>query len=111
MFGSNVIVKSPGRRPGKLNKHITTGTFLRFGGHDRNIIFYDNKTRQTRSARHPEFDESHYYDSNRPPYAQKLRDIYNTQIEQKLAEQELQQQSVLPNQTTTPPHYQIIMIL
>ena len=65
---------------------------MRYGGHDRNIIFYDNRTRQTRCARHLDFDESHYYDSKRPPYAQKLRNIYNAQIEQQTAEKDLQQQ-------------------
>ena len=89
MFGSNVIVKSPDYQPGKPNKRIITSTFLQFRSHNCNIILYDNKTRQTQSARHLEFDESHYYDSNCPPHAQKLRDIYNTQIEQKLAKQEI----------------------
>ena len=42
VFGTNVIVKSPGRRPSKLNKHITTGIFISYGGHDRNVIFCDN---------------------------------------------------------------------
>ena len=101
VFGSNVIGKSPGHNPGKFNKHITTGIFLRYGGHDHNVIFYDIKTCQTRSAQHLDFNSSNYYDSQHPLYAQKLCDIYNTQVEQQTEERELQQQSVLPNITPT----------
>ena len=46
VFGSRVIVKNQGDQLGKLNKHITIGTFLCFGGSKCNIIFYNNKTHQ-----------------------------------------------------------------
>ena len=83
VFGSCVIVKNQGDCPGKLNQHITIGTFLRFVGNKSNIIFYDNKTHQTQSAQHLEFNETHYHYSNQPPCANCLKNIATAQAEQK----------------------------
>ena len=69
VFGRNIIMEFSGRRPEKLNKNIATGIFLWCIGHNRDILFYDNRTCQTWSVQHLEFDESHYYDSQRLPYA------------------------------------------
>ena len=49
VFGSCVVVKKQGKRPGKLNHHISTGFFLRFGSNPRNIVYFDEKT-QTRET-------------------------------------------------------------
>ena len=78
-----VIVKNQGDWPGKLNKHITIGTFLRFGGNKRNVIFHDNSTHQTQSACHLEFDETHCHCTDGPPHAQKLNDIASAQADAK----------------------------
>lgn len=76
--------------------------FLWYGGHPQIIIFYDNKSRQTRSVCHIEFDESHYYNSSRPLYAQKMYNIYHTQTEQASMEQQTTQQCLISTATPTP---------
>lgn len=88
VFGSQVIIKNQGHRPGKLNKHVTIGTFLCFGGNKCNIIFYNNTTHQTQLAHHLEFDETHYHYhySNCPPYTNRLKNIATAQAEQKYHE-------------------------
>ena len=70
VFGSRVIVKRQGKRPGKLNKHLNTGFFLCFGSNPCNIVYFDEKTQNERQAKHLEFDEAHYAYSHRPLYAQ-----------------------------------------
>ena len=80
IFGTKVIVKDKNIRNGKLTDNVIIGLFLRFTGTDRNIIFFDTKTNQTRSARHVEYDETHYHDKNPPPYAQRLQNLVQTEI-------------------------------
>ena len=63
-----------------MTDNIVIGLFLRFTGTDRNIIFFDTKTNQTRSARHVEYDETHYHDNNTPPYAKRLQNLVQTEL-------------------------------
>ena len=78
-----MIVKDKDKRFGKLNDNCSIGIFLRYTGTDRNIVFYDTTTHQTRQARHVEFDETYFHENKAPPYAQKLKAIAETAIANK----------------------------
>ena len=83
VFGSLVTVKNPGDRPTKIDDadvHTSSGIFLGFTGTDRNIIFEDCITKEIKTARHAVFDEAHYSKDLRPPYAQKLLDIAESNL-------------------------------
>ena len=72
VFGSRIIVKNPGQCSGKLNCHISEGSFLHYAGTNRNIHYFDHLTQNKRAARHVKFDETHYHYNAHPPYATKL---------------------------------------
>ena len=80
VFGTKVIIKDKNIRNGKLTDNVIIGIFLRFTGIDRNILFFNTKTNQTHSARHVEYDETHYHDKNPPRYAQCLQNLVQTEI-------------------------------
>ena len=74
MFGAHVTVRRSGIRPTKLDPHFYTGRFLRFGATTKNIIYYDERTKREKVARHCSMDELHYTSeaSKRPPPWQML---------------------------------------
>ena len=80
VFGSRVIVKEKDERNGKLSDNCVIGIFLRYTGTDRNIYFYDTKTHQTREARHVEYDETYFHEASAPPYAQRLKNMVQTEL-------------------------------
>ena len=59
-FGSHVTVRKSGNRPTKTDPHFYDGRFLRFGATERNIVYYDTKTKRDKVARHCAVDEFHY---------------------------------------------------
>ena len=69
MFGAHVTVRRSGFRPTKLDPHFYTGRFLRFGATAKNIVYYDERTKREKVARHCTMDELHYTSpvSKRPP--------------------------------------------
>jgi hypothetical protein len=87
MFGAHVTVRRSGMRPTKLDPHFYTGRFLRFGATIKNLIYYDERTKREKVARHCTMDELHYASpvASRPPLA---NDIIT---------------SILPPQQSTPP--------
>ena len=83
VFGSLVTVKNPGDRPTKIDDkdvHTSSGVFLGFTATDRNIIFEDCITKKIKIARHAVFDEAHYSKDFRPPYAQQLIDLAESNL-------------------------------
>jgi dUTP pyrophosphatase len=60
VFGSPVIVRLPGRRQGKLDKHTTSGIFLGYTATSTNIYYRDNHTKRIKLATHVTFDEAGY---------------------------------------------------
>ena len=75
-FGSHVSVRRSGNRPTKADPHYYDGRFLRFGATERNIVYFDTKTKRDKLARHCAVDEFHYSTpaSQRPHGAQTLLD-------------------------------------
>ena len=75
-FGAHVTVRRSGHRPTKTDPHFYDGRFLRFGATERNIIYFDTKTKRDKIARHCALDEFHYgaQRSERPHGAQTLLD-------------------------------------
>ena len=69
VFGAAVRVRKPGRRPTKLSNHTYSGRFLEFVGTDKNIKYYDVKTKRIKIATHVVFDEAHFSSTNKPPGA------------------------------------------
>ena len=75
-FGAHVTVRRSGHRPTKADPHFYDGRFLRFGATERNIVYFDTKTKRDKLARHCAVDEFHYSTptSARPHGAQALLD-------------------------------------
>ena len=75
-FEAHVSVRRSGNRPTKTDPHFYDGRFLRFGATERNIVYFDTKTKQDKIARHCAVDEFHYStpSSERPHGAQTLLD-------------------------------------
>lgn len=49
-LGSRVIVKRSGQRPTKADPHFYDGRFLRFGGTEKNVVYFDKHTQATRKS-------------------------------------------------------------
>ena len=60
MFGAHVTVRRSGIRPTKLDPHFYTGRFRRFGATAKNLVYYDERTKREKVARHCSMDELHY---------------------------------------------------
>ena len=60
MFGAHVTVRRSGSRPTKLDPHFYTERFLRFGATTKNLVYYDDRTKREKVARHCTMDELHY---------------------------------------------------
>ena len=108
VFGTRVIVKDKEKRVGKLSDNCSIGIFLRFTGTDRNIVFYDTTTHQTRQARHVDFDETYFHESKAPPYAQKLKTIAETAIANKEIEDMLMKnddKKIIHQSNTSQSHH------
>ena len=73
-FGAHVIVKRSGPRPTKADPHYYDGYFLRFAATEKNIVYWDCKTKREKLARHCTVDEFHFGSKTRPPFAQKVID-------------------------------------
>ena len=69
VFGAAVRVRKPGKRPTKLSNHTYYGRFLEFVGTDKNVKYYDVKTKRIKIATHVVFDEAHFSTSDKPPGA------------------------------------------
>ena len=74
-FGAHVIVKRSGPRPTKADPHYYDGNFLRFAATEKNIVYWDRKTKREKLARHCTIDEFHFGSKTRPPFAQNVIDL------------------------------------
>ena len=69
IFGCPVRVRKPGFRSSKLSNHTYPGRFLEFVGTDKNIRYYDTKTKRVKIASHVVFDETQYSIKDKSPGA------------------------------------------
>ena len=69
IFGAPVVTKRTGRRSSKLSDHTFTGFFLEFVGTDRNIRYYDPKSKRLKIATHAIFDEGSFTITDKTPGA------------------------------------------
>lgn len=60
IFGCPIFARLPGKRPAKLDYHVTTGIFLGFTSTMKNIYYQDNATKRVKIATHVTFDEVGY---------------------------------------------------
>ena len=58
IWGCPVVVKTPGKRPAKLDHNTTSGIFLGYTATDHNIYYQDAKTKRIKIAPHVQFDEA-----------------------------------------------------
>jgi hypothetical protein len=58
IFGCPVVVRNLGKRPHKLDMHMSTGAFLGYTATDKNIIYIDKQTHRIKTATHCTFDEA-----------------------------------------------------
>jgi hypothetical protein len=99
VFGCHVTVKTSGQRDYKIDpSNTTTGIYLGHPAASRNIIYEDKTTGWLHTARHILFDEAHFSSDNRPPYAQNLMEIAETD----LAIKDMSHSLPMSPQPTTP---------
>jgi hypothetical protein len=75
VFGSNVYIRPPGRRPSKLEPHAIQGRFLGYTSTLKQIYYLENNTNKIKIAAHARFDEgmSSVPLDQLPPFATQLR--------------------------------------
>jgi len=56
IFGSRIFVKKLGKRPAKLDHHISNGTFISYTATTTNIYYIDDKTNNVKNGTHALFD-------------------------------------------------------
>jgi deoxyuridine 5'-triphosphate nucleotidohydrolase len=59
IFGSKVYARNPGKRPFKLDHHVSQGFFLGYTATDKNIIYIDKRTGTIKVTTHVIYDEAH----------------------------------------------------
>ena len=75
VFGAKVHIKKSGRRNAKLDSNNTEGTFLTYGGTDKNVYVTDSKTKREKLTTHVIYDEAHMSvpPAKQPPMAVALQ--------------------------------------
>ena len=69
IFGCPVRIRKPGVRSSKLANHTYTGRFLEYLGTNRNIRYFDTKTKRIKIASHVVYDEAQYSVKHKTPGA------------------------------------------
>jgi Integrase core domain. len=75
VFGCNVYICPPGRRPSKLETHVIKGRFLGYTSTLKQIYYLEDHTHKIKIAAHARFDEglANVPLTDLPPYARQLR--------------------------------------
>ena len=96
-FGAHVTVRRSGNRPTKMDPYHYDGRILGFGATERNIVYFDTKTKRDEIARHCAVDEFHYSSpvSQRPHGAQIL-------MEKVFPRTHIPPSDILPSQPLSP---------
>jgi hypothetical protein len=101
IFGCDVYIRPPGRRPSKLDRHVIRGRFLGYTSTLKQIYYLEYGTNKIKVAAHARFDEGMASTplDHLPPFAIQLRKSLGHSVP-----------VISPEQVTTPDDIDLLSI-